>query len=328
MLKTDKESYLNVIKKFSEQKVLVIGDLILDKYSWCEVNRLSPEVPVPVALVDNETYALGGAANVADNLRTLGAEVEVIGSIANDFSGEKILSLFKEKKIIFNNLFISQEKKSTLKNRIMCGIHQLIRIDNEDVKEISKTEEKKILKYLSENLGKFNIIILSDYAKGFITKNIAESTIKLAKKKNIKVLVDPSLGVSYKYKNAFLIKPNKKEAEHIISKSIASDYSNLIKVGREIKAKYKSNVVITLGKDGILIIDGHEELRLKTFAREVFDVSGAGDTTMAALALGLSSGASVKEATTIANYCAGLVVAKVGTSSCTISELKKVLSKK
>jgi D-beta-D-heptose 7-phosphate kinase/D-beta-D-heptose 1-phosphate adenosyltransferase len=169
-----------------------------------------------------------------------------------------VLNLFKEKKIIFNNLFISQEKKSTLKNRIMCGIHQLIRIDSEDVKEISRVEEKKVLKYLSENISKFNIVILSDYAKGFITKDIAESTIKLAKKKNIKVLVDPSLSSSYKYKNAFLIKPNKKEAEYIVSKTIASDYSNLIKIGREIKNKYKSNIVVTLGKDGILIIDGKD----------------------------------------------------------------------
>lgn len=321
MSKINKSNLKKIIKNFSKQRVLVIGDLILDKYLWCEIERISPEAPVPVALVKSETSVLGGAANVANNLVSLGATVDLIGLVGQDSDGEAICQKLKEKNILYQGILVNPKRQTTVKKRVMCGNHQSLRIDHEDTKKIGKREEKKIFNYVVDRLDTFDVLIFSDYAKGLISLGLAKSIISLAKKKKMKVLADPTTRTFNKFKNSYLIKPNKKGAESIAEERFKSDYSNLENIVFKIKNKLNSNLVITLGKDGIAVLNGQKISLIPTAAKEVYDVSGAGDSAMATLALSLASGASIEESTIISNYCAGVVVSKLGTATCSQEEL-------
>jgi D-beta-D-heptose 7-phosphate kinase/D-beta-D-heptose 1-phosphate adenosyltransferase len=328
MFKNDlinKSNLVRLINNFSKQSVLVIGDLMIDKYLWCDINRISPEAPVPVALVKSESYVLGGAANVANNLVALGATVNLVGLIGNDEPGRLLTKELQTINVSRDGLLVDLTRPTIIKQRVMCGAHQSIRIDYEDVKEINQVEEKKILNYVTNLLDKVKIIIFSDYAKGLISEKLAQSIIALAIQKNIKVLADPTPNTFKKFSNSYLIKPNKKEAEAIANEKFNKDYSNLSIIGEKIRSQLNSNLVITLGKDGVAVFNESKLSLLPTFAREVYDVSGAGDTTIAALALSLASGASLEDATAIGNYCAGVVVSKIGTASCSLEELLRVM---
>jgi rfaE bifunctional protein kinase chain/domain len=317
----DKGNLLKLIKRFPGQKILVIGDLILDKYLWCEVDRISPEAPVPVALVKSESYFLGGAANVANNLAGLGAAVELVGLVGADAAGRLLSQQLQVKNISCAGSLIDSTRPTIVKQRIICGTHQLLRVDYEDTKAISRLEEEKILNYITGLLDTIKVVIFSDYAKGLISEKLAQSIISLAKQKKVKVLADPTPHTFKKFISSDLIKPNKKEAESIAQEKFNDDYSNLARVGAKIKNKLDSDLVITLGKDGVAVFDGPKIFLLPTSAQEVYDVAGAGDTIIAALALALASGASLEEASAIGNYCAGVVVSKLGTATCSIEEL-------
>lgn len=317
----NKDNLIKLIKSFPGQKILVIGDLILDKYLWCEIDRISPEAPVPIALVKSASLVLGGAANVANNLASLGAAVDLVGLVGDDESGRLLRQQLLARNISSAGSLVDPTRPTIVKERVMCGTHQSLRIDQEDTKDISPPEEERILRYIIGCLDMVKVIIFSDYAKGLISEKLAQSIIGLARQKSIKVLADPTPHTFQKFINSYLIKPNKKEAESIAQEKFNEDYSNLASIGKKIKNKLNSNLVITLGKDGVAVFDGSEVSLLPTSAREVYDVSGAGDTTIAALALALASGASLKEATAIGNYCAGVVVSKLGTAVCSLEEL-------
>lgn len=321
MLKFDKNSLIKLIKKFSQQKILVVGDLMLDKYLWCAIERISPEAPVPIALVKKESCALGGAANVANNLVSLGARVDLVGLVGDDSDGRYLFKQLQKRNILLAGSLIDPARPTIVKKRVMCDTHQSLRIDYEDSRSINLKDEKKILNYIVKKMPGIKVLIFSDYAKGLISPKLAQSIIKLAKQKKVKVLADPTPSTFNKFKNSYLIKPNKKEAESIAEEKIKDDYSNLKSVAAKIKNKLNSNLVITLGEDGIAIFDGKKISLIPTVAKEVYDVSGAGDTAIATLALGLASGASLEEATMLGNYSAGIVVSKLGTATCSQEEL-------
>jgi len=316
----NKERLLNIIRNFKNQKIIVFGDLMLDKYLWTVVDRISPEAPVQVAKVENETFALGGAANVANNLASLGVSVDLVGLIGNDADGVLLRQMLKERHIAFSGL-VGNQRSTVSKTRVFCGNYQLLRIDKEDVGEIEKKVEKLFFNYFKNNLSGVGAIIFSDYAKHLISPKFYESIIKLAARNKIKTFADPTPSTFYKFKNVYLIKPNRKEAEHIVGQKISDNFSNLKEICGKLNEKFNANVVITLGKDGMAVLDGSKFFRLKTDAKEVYDVSGAGDTTIAVLTASIASGASLEEAAVISNICAGAVVAKLGTAICSFQEL-------
>ncbi|TSC88397.1 MAG: rfae bifunctional protein [Microgenomates group bacterium Gr01-1014_16] len=320
----EKERLFRIIDKFSDQKIVVLGDLMLDRYLWSKVDRISPEAPVPIAKIENETLVPGGAANTVYNLASLDVKVEAVGLIGKDFAGEELARILTNKNIGLSGLIIDENRTTTLKTRVMAGNHQMIRFDYEDTREVSPKLEGKLLSAVGECLKDATILIISDYSKGLISSRFAHRVIALVKKKRIKVLVDPTPQSFNKYKHSYLVKPNKKEAETIVDERMASDYSNLGSIGRKMINKLKTEVsFITLGEDGIAVIDSSNNIfRIPASSRDVYDVSGAGDTTMAALAASLSAGANLKRSAILANLCAGIVVGKLGTATCSRQELR------
>ncbi len=321
--KTDKDQLLKIIDGFTQPKIVVVGDLMLDRYLWCAVDRISPEAPVPIARVEKETVTLGGAANTIYNLCSLNVKVEVVGLIGDDPPGRQVLKILADQEVGLQGLIIDPGRPTTVKTRIMSGNHQMIRFDNEVTRDIDDMHRKKLMISMSNILDGAKTLVISDYSKGLISNILATQIISMAKKRNIKALVDPTPQSFLKYKHSYLVKPNKKEAEAIVNQKMADDYSDLHQFGQKIIKKLNTEIAfITLGKDGIAVIDSHHGVfRIPTAAREVYDVSGAGDTVMAALAASLSCGASIKQAAVIANVCGGVVVGKLGTATCTREEL-------
>lgn len=318
--------FRNLIENFSEKKVGIIGDLMLDRYLFCDVNRISPEAPVPVARVIDEKYVLGGAANVAANVASLGGRAIIFGIIGADPRGELLKNFFKEKGIDFSFTFSAMNRPTTVKTRLISGGQQIVRVDREMTEEINSDEENIFLETLPKFLDAVDIVIISDYDKGLVTENIAKKVIEFGEEKKMKVLADPVPHTFHKYINAFMIKPNKKEAEEISGIKLKKGLSNISEFMQNLHEKLNSNLVVTLGQDGVAISEGENIFVLPTYAREVFDVSGAGDTVMAALALSLASGADLKTAALVGNYSAGIVVGKTGTATVTREELLKLIS--
>ncbi|OGF51415.1 hypothetical protein A3I27_00130 [Candidatus Giovannonibacteria bacterium RIFCSPLOWO2_02_FULL_43_11b] len=314
-----------IIENFPGKRVGIVGDLMLDRYLSCEIKRISQEAPIPIAKVLNEKFVLGGAANVAANVRSLGGEAEVLGLFGTDSKGEMMLKMLREQGIERSLSLKSSDRPTTVKTRIVSGNHQIVRIDMESDENISKNEEEEILSRLPEFLDRSEIIIISDYAKGFVTENLAKKIILLAKERGIKVLVDPK---KFEYfTGAYLIKPNKEEAEHTAGVRFMADYSNASEILKILHEKFNSNLAVTLGKDGMMISEGKGISRTKSLAKEVYDVSGAGDTVMAALALGLASGSDLKTSALISNYAAGVAVSKVGTATVSVLEVLELIKK-
>lgn len=316
---------LDIIKKFNDQKIGVIGDLMLDRYLFCEVNRISPEAPVPVARVYDEKFVLGGAGNVAANVASMGGVVLVLGIIGQDQRGESIKNIFKNSGINFEFSYNSSDRPTTVKTRLISGSQQIVRIDREMSEEISFNEEKIFLDTLPKFLDNLDLVIISDYAKGFVTENLAKKIIESCNDRGIKVFADPVPETFYKFKNCFLVKPNKKEAETISQVKLKKDYSNIQDLMKALHLKFNSNLVVTLGSDGMAVWENDDVYRIQTSAREVFDVSGAGDSVMAALGLAIAAGANLNEAALIGSYAAGIVVGKMGTATVSQGELSNII---
>ena len=312
---------LEIINRFPDVKVGVMGDLILDHYLVCDVDRISQEAPVPIAKVQSEHYVLGGAANVAMNIRSLGGKAEVFGLIGMDQNGDELIKLLDKGGIEYGLSFRASKRPTTTKTRLTAGGQQMARIDKESDEPISSEEEQRIMKRIPQFLDRVNVVVLSDYAKGLLSENLVRETILLARERGIKVLSDPKPESYQKYKDSYLIKPNRKEAENISRMRFSPDLSNMYEIVRSLREKLNSNLVVSMGKDGMILADSGEILRMPTMAREVYDVSGAGDTVMAALALGISGGGDLKTATLLANYAAGIAVGKTGTAAVSIQEL-------
>ena len=310
---------LHSIQKL-KPKILVIGDLMIDKYLWGQCNRVSPEAPVQIINIKSETEVLGGAGNVANNLLMLGSSVEVLSVIGDCEISNELRKLFKENRLSTKYLFEQKDRVTSKKTRIISAHQQVIRYDIESDEDINKKSEKKLIHIFNSIVNNFELIILSDYGKGVITDYIAREVIKIANSIGIKVLVDPK-GTDYsKYTSAYLLTPNKKEASEATGINI-SDEKSLLDALIQLKNFCKLEAsLITLSENGIAIFDDKYRSH-PTVAREVFDVTGAGDTVIAALGYAIAVKQDIDSAAVLANLAAGVVVGKVGSATTSFDEL-------
>lgn len=300
-------------KKFTNKKIAVIGDMMLDGYFWGDVSRISPEAPVPVVEIDDEFFRFGGAANVALNILSIGGIPIPIGVIGDDTDGNTFLSLMTKENINSEGIILDSKRPTTTKTRVIAGKQHVVRIDKESKDQISKKIQKKIITFFQSNISDFDAIILQDYNKGVLTETLIETIINIANTNNKIITVDPKFINFKKYKNTTIFKPNKKESEDILGFRILND-RDITLAGSELlellNAKY---VLMTLGEKGLALFEkGKEEIRIPTKARKVADVSGAGDTVIAVITYTLTCGATAEEAAYIANYAGGLVCEEVG----------------
>ena len=301
-------------------KILVIGDLIIDHYLWGSCERISPEAPVQVVNIGTESTLLGGAGNVVNNLNVLGAEVDVISVIGTCEASEELKELLLNINVETHYLITQNDRVTSKKSRIIAEQQQVVRYDRECTDEINNKSQEAILKIYKSIVSDYDCILLSDYGKGVLTFDLTQSLITIAYEQNKKLLVDPK-GVDYaKYKNAYLLTPNKKEASDATNIHI-NDNEELINAIQNLKNEYNLVVsLITLSEQGIAVFDN--ELRIHpTVAREVFDVTGAGDTVLASLGFALSCNSNIDDAVKFANLASGVVVGKIGSATASLNEI-------
>jgi len=303
-------------------KILVIGDLMIDHYLWGSCERISPEAPVQVVDIAKETTLLGGAGNVINNLRALGADVSVCSVIGDDDNGVELKEMLKAINVDSSNIIVQKGRSTSKKSRIIAVGQQILRYDRESKDEIDEQSASQIIDSISKNIASFDTIILSDYGKGVLTFSFCQSIITLANKNGIKVLVDPKGSDFSKYRGAYLLTPNKKEAMLATKIEIKDDESlkaALVKLKEEVDLNIS---LITLSEGGIATYE-NELKRFATVAKEVFDVTGAGDTVIASIAFALSASKSIEDAAAFANLAAGVVVGKLGSATVTLDEIEE-----
>lgn len=313
-------------KKNKKIKILVAGDLMLDEYIWGNVNRISPEAPVQVVEARSENLALGGAANVANNLVALGCDVYLAGIIGNDYKGKKFTQLLQKINIKCDGVKKFENRPTTNKIRVIAHSQQILRIDRENKKPVDDEEEKEIIDYLISTIPLMDGIICSDYLKGFLTSNILRVIITNSKKNNKLIFVDPKGRDYSKYRGASILTPNEHEIE-LASAERGKDNYNMGNAAKNLMNHVQlDSLLVTRGKDGMCLFEsGKEPLYIPTEAREVFDVTGAGDTVIAVFAMSVLSGLNFHDAAIVANKAAGVVVGKVGTAIIQKDNLKSIL---
>ncbi|HOZ84932.1 MAG TPA: D-glycero-beta-D-manno-heptose-7-phosphate kinase [Niabella sp.] len=323
-----KDQILKLASDKKQPAILVIGDIMADRYVWGTANRISPEAPVPVLMAKNETITLGGAGNVAQNLRRLNARVALCGIVGDDPSATTILQQLREEKIDAHAIIKDHSRPSTLKTRVMAGNHQLLRVDRELSHPISTEIATKLLQKLEALIQKSEIVLLSDYNKGLLTPALTQKIISICIQHSKKVMVDPK-GLQYeKYKNAWLIKPNRKELSEAMSGLPVNTKEEVIITARKLLSKTKSqHLVVTLSEEGLALISKRKVQIFPVRAQEVFDVTGAGDSVFAALGYFLALGIELSVACELANYAAAIAVSKVGSVAVTIDEIFSIIDK-
>lgn len=312
------------------KKVLIIGDVGLDEYVIGTVKRISPEAPVPVVEVQRQDRRMGLAANVAANVTSLGGEAFLVGVVGEDATANQLADLLSQSGIAPEYLVSDMDRPTTRKARIMTENQQVVRVDYEKRRFLTPEVEARLLSRIEGLLPTMDIVVIEDYAKGLLSKNVSQKIIQMANKSGKMVLVDPhrTTPIDY-YENATLIKPNKDEAmalSGIAYDDLRDNFDVLTEAGRVLAQKTKAKqVVITAGREGMRIYDQNGSSHIPTFARDVFDVTGAGDTVIATLSLALSAGLGLQEACVMANFAAGVVVGQVGSVTCSPAELIKYI---
>ncbi|MDP6230635.1 MAG: D-glycero-beta-D-manno-heptose-7-phosphate kinase [Nitrospinaceae bacterium] len=321
-----KEKFKNFLDSDHRPRLLVIGDLILDEYIWGAVSRISPEAPVPILETKSENLTLGGAANVANNLVALGCEVHLVGAIGQDEKGDKLLTLIEEKGISSKGIFRFVHRPTTSKIRVVAHNQQVLRIDKEDNRPITEETENRIIKYINKALPDMDIVICSDYRKGILTEKVFSAVSHRAKNSKKRVIVDPKSSDFELYKGATVITPNQFEVEKAVPIKIQD------KIDLDRAAEYLLNLthaevlLITRGKDGMTLYPNKAKpVDIPTQAKEVFDVTGAGDTVVSVLAMALAVGFNPEDSAWLSNMAASIVVGKVGTAVVTLNEINEYL---
>ena len=319
------KSLLDITQTFPTCSVLCIGDIMLDRFRYGEVTRISPEAPVPVLKITHERTMLGGAGNVAANARALGCNTSILTVIGHDAEGEEIQKLLNEQGI--TAYCHKTNIRTTTKTRHLTGNTHLLREDLEDTVHLTKQERTKLNHQLNTLISQADVLLLSDYNKGLLTPDLTQYIIKTARKYKKPVLVDPK-GMDYsKYTGATLVKPNLKELSEVTGKVLSAETSaglhEISIAAQDLKHKHHiQNLIVTLGHKGMLAISRQPLLYVPTEAHEVFDVSGAGDTSLATLGAVLAKTDSLTHAIRLANITAGMVVAKSGTATISAKELQ------
>jgi rfaE bifunctional protein kinase chain/domain len=324
----------SILRNFPRVKLLVVGDIMMDRSVWGKVSRISPEAPVPVVIAETEDFNLGGAANVAHNIRSLGGTVSLCGIVGDDENGKKIYKGIVERGIQTQGIFFEQGRQTTVKTRIIAHhphYQQLVRVDRETTDHPKVSILRNLSRFLKEKIEDFDGIVISDYGKGLLTRKLIQTIIERAKHSKKLIMVDPKLKSFFFYKGATVITPNTNEASEA-SGIPSTDQPSVEKMGRVLLKRLNCNaLVITQGEKGMTIFEPHQHpYPVPTVAKEVYDVTGAGDTVIGTMALALGTGprVSVKDAASLANYAAGIVVGKVGTAIASKEELLKVIKER
>lgn len=314
------------LKKFEGASVLIVGDVGLDEYVVGDVKRISPEAPVPVVEVQKQDHRIGLAANVAANVTCLGGKAQLVGVVGEDTAFENLSQLLEKYNISSDKLVVDSERPTTLKTRIMAGHQQIVRVDHEKRRYLSDDTRSKLLKNVEMALPQSDVVVLQDYAKGIFDEKTSQAVIKLAHEHKKLVLVDPNRNTPvHYYKGADLFKPNRDEALSLAGLSFddhKEDYDVLMAAGEKLKQTLNSKyVIVTAGKQGMRIFHEQKMQELPTYARDVYDVTGAGDTVVGTIALGLASDLQIEMAGILANFAAGVVVGQVGCVPCLKQDL-------
>jgi D-beta-D-heptose 7-phosphate kinase/D-beta-D-heptose 1-phosphate adenosyltransferase len=314
------------ISKFDRCNILVVGDLMVDEYLWGDVERISPEAPVQVVTIKDEDFSLGGSGNVVNNIVALGAKVSAVGVIGTGRDGQLLLNKLNELGVDIAGIFQDSNRPTTRKTRIIASNQHVLRIDRETKESISEPAFEAIAKYLEDKIPDVDVVLISDYGKGLITEALMARLIAAAQKHKKITIADPK-GLDFsKYSGVSLITPNKKEAA-LASGIEVVDEKTLIEAGNKILQRVGiDKLLITCGKDGMVLFDRNKApYKIRAETRQVYDVSGAGDTVLAVFGLSVASGISFEDGAVLANTSAGIVVGKVGTATVSRQELSSAL---
>ncbi|MDR2772310.1 MAG: D-glycero-beta-D-manno-heptose-7-phosphate kinase [Elusimicrobiota bacterium] len=322
-----KNKLFDLLSSFKRQKIAVIGDTMVDLFIWGSVKRISPEAPVPIVEVSKESQTLGGAGNVAANIAALGGTAYLVSAMGNDSSSDLLVRLLEEKNISSKYLVEDSDKPTITKTRIIAASQQVVRVDKEIKGEPSPDAQEKILINIEEIIPKSDGVIISDYGKGVVGDNVLRKAIELSRKHKIPISVDPKLDNFKKYYGVTTITPNTKEAiEGMKASNIEMD-TDIAELGKKILEFINSDsVLITRSEKGMMLIEaGGKVTNIPTRAREVYDVTGAGDTVISTMTLALAAGADFLSAAEISNFAAGIVVAKIGTATASPKEIQSAI---
>ena len=325
----ERKELLRTIARFAGRRVLVVGDLMLDQYVRGAVGRISPEAPVPVVRVTGESTIPGGAGNVVNNLASLGAKVSVLGVVGEDEAGARLVEHFRGRGVNVEGVCVDVERQTTQKCRVIAERQQVVRFDRETSGPLSHSTESRLLASLDVELPRADAVILSDYGKGVINPRVLARAIAAARRRGIPIAVDPKPEHFRLYKGVTCVTPNTSEAWACMRRDAKPGSDAIDALGKDILKVLKSrSVLITRGPDGMSLFEDGGRTRIThipTRAREVFDVSGAGDTVISTLTLALAAGAPLRRAAALANHAAGIVVAKLGTATTDAEELSRAI---
>ncbi len=323
--RAESKRLISVVSRFSGTRTLVVGDVMLDHYVWGNVSRISPEAPVPVVNVTKESLLLGAATNVVNNIHALGGSVSVCGVIGRDDAGMQLVHLLRMRGIQTDGLIVEESRPTTIKTRVIAHNQQVVRFDRETKSGIEPDTHSEILDCVKRHVQDgLDAIVLSDYSKGVVTKQLVRDIVRFARKNDVIVSVDPKVNHFGIYSGVTILTPNTKEASFGAKIDIEDDKS-LLKAGALLLKRLKCEaVLITRGEHGMSLFErGGGIIHIPTVAREVFDVTGAGDTVISTLTLAMAAGAKMEDAARISNYAAGIVVGVVGTATVDPEELRR-----
>jgi rfaE bifunctional protein kinase chain/domain len=323
LLTLNRNRVADILMSGRGRRIVVLGDVMLDEFIWGDVTRISPEAPVPVVNIQRESTRLGGAANVLANIASLGGSASLVGVIGHDSAGEKLGAALRRqiKEGAEESLIVDERRPTTIKTRIIAQHQMVVRADREHRGPVNGSVEARVIAAAKSAIGEADALVVSDYDKGVVTPRILSEILPLAYPR-IPVLVDPKIRNFDSYKPATLVTPNHHEALRLTNSEEDTD-EGLMTAARQIRQRLSCDaVLITRGDRGMMLVEGdHDPVCVETAAREVFDVTGAGDTVIATLATAMAAGASMKEAAVLANHAAGIVVGKLGTATATAEEL-------
>ena len=319
---------MDILENFQNVTVLVVGDVMLDRYWWGEVSRISPEAPVPVVRLKNSTLAAGGAANVAANIAGLGAKALLLGCVGNDPEADLFTEVFRESLLTTDHLIRLQDRPTIVKTRVIAHSQQVARIDQETVAELTDEAGESVIERFVSLIDSVDAVAVSDYAKGLLTSNVLARIIDEARQRNKPVLVDPK-GKDYsKYRGATLLTPNRREAAEACNSDDNGNFNISLAGKRLMNENGLGSVLITEGENGMTLFRPERDpVHMSALARAVYDVTGAGDTVIATLAAAVGAGLGLEQAANLANVAAGIVVEQVGTTAIKAAELRAAFDK-
>jgi rfaE bifunctional protein kinase chain/domain len=318
---------MDTLSKFSNVRVLVIGDLMLDRYWWGSVDRISPEAPVPVVRLTETTLALGGAANVAANVVGLGAQVQLLGGIGEDHEATEFRRLLDLANIPDESVLVLRDRPTSLKTRIVAHNQQVVRVDQESSAALSLSMEEDVIARASSLINEVDLVVLSDYAKGFLADRIISDVVEMARRAGKDLLVDPKGKNFDKYRGASYLTPNVREVSEVAHRPVGSFESLRRSADELIQNLSLEGLVVTRGEEGMtLFLVDADPFHVNAKGRQVYDVTGAGDTVIATIAVGLGAGVSLHDVINLANIAAGIVVTEVGTTSITKEKLAREMT--